>query len=108
MTGYTNPDSLVETDWIEQQGDSQDIAILEVDEDTTAYEKGHIPNAISIDWANDLHDVPRREFVSSEQLAKLLGEKGVSSDQRSCCTAETTTGSRPTRIGCSSIAASRT
>ena len=81
MTGYTNPDSLVETDWIEQQGDSQDIAILEVDEDTTAYEKGHIPNAISIDWANDLHDVPRREFVSSEQLAKLLGEKGVSSDQ---------------------------
>src|SRR5687767_8337349 len=80
MTGYTNPDSLVETDWIEQQGDSQDIAILEVDEDTTAYEKGHIPNAISIDWANDLHDVPRREFVSSEQLAKLLGEKGVSND----------------------------
>ena len=81
MTGYTNPDSLVETDWIEQQGDSRDIAILEVDEDTTAYEKGHIPNAISIDWANDLHDVPRREFVSSEQLAKLLGEKGVSNDQ---------------------------
>src|SRR5687767_13558522 len=81
MTGYTNPDSLVETDWIEQQGDSQDIAILEVDEDTTAYEKGHIPNAISIDWANDLHDLPRREFVSSEQLAKLLGEKGISADQ---------------------------
>src|SRR5687767_11129959 len=81
MTGYTNPDSLVETDWIEQQGDSQDIAILEVDEDTTAYEKGHIPNAISIDWANDLHDLPRREFVSSEQLAKLLGDKGVSADQ---------------------------
>jgi len=77
---YTNPDALVETDWLEQQGDSADIAILEVDEDTTAYQKGHIPNAISIDWANDLHDVPRREFVSSEQLAKLLGEKGVSSD----------------------------
>jgi thiosulfate/3-mercaptopyruvate sulfurtransferase len=81
MGDYTNADSLVATDWLEQQGDSADIAILEVDEDTTAYEKGHIPNAISIDWANDLHDVPRREFVSSEQLAKLLGEKGVSGDQ---------------------------
>ncbi|MEA2517517.1 MAG: thiosulfate/3-mercaptopyruvate sulfurtransferase [Actinomycetota bacterium] len=81
MADYTNPASLVETDWIEQQGDSQEVAILEVDEDTTAYEKGHIPNAISIDWANDLHDLPRREFVTSEQLAKLLGEKGVSSDQ---------------------------
>ena len=81
MADYTNPAALVETDWIEQQGDSQEVAILEVDEDTTAYEKGHIPNAISIDWANDLHDVPRREFVSTEQLAKLLGEKGVSNDQ---------------------------
>ena len=81
MADYANADSLVETDWIEQQGDSQDIAILEVDEDTTAYEKGHIPNAISIDWANDLHDVPRREFVDSERLAKLLGEKGVTADQ---------------------------
>ncbi|MCA1696453.1 MAG: sulfurtransferase [Actinobacteria bacterium] len=81
MADYTNPDSLVETDWIEQQGDSQEVAILEVDEDTTAYEKGHIPNAISIDWANDLHDLPRREFVTSDQLAKLLGEKGVSPDQ---------------------------
>jgi thiosulfate/3-mercaptopyruvate sulfurtransferase len=81
MTDYANADALVETDWLEQQGDSGAIAILEVDEDTTAYEKGHIPHAISIDWANDLHDVPRREFVSSEQLAKLLGNKGVSSDQ---------------------------
>lgn len=81
MADYANADALVETDWIEQQGDSQDIAILEVDEDTTAYEKGHIPTAISIDWANDLHDQPRREFVGSEQLAKLLGEKGISADQ---------------------------
>ena len=81
MSDYTNTAALVETDWLEQQGDSPDIAILEVDEDTTAYEKGHIPHAISIDWENDLHDLPRREFVTSEQLAKLLGEKGVSSDQ---------------------------
>ncbi|MEA2451719.1 MAG: thiosulfate/3-mercaptopyruvate sulfurtransferase [Actinomycetota bacterium] len=81
MTDYAHPDALVETDWLEQQGDSKDIAILEVDEDTTAYEKGHIPNAISIDWANDLHDVPRREFIDSERLAKLLGEKGVTNDQ---------------------------
>ena len=81
MADYANPRALVETDWIEQQGDSNEIAILEVDEDTTAYEKGHIPNAISIDWANDLHDQPRREFVSREQLAKLLGDKGVSADQ---------------------------
>jgi thiosulfate/3-mercaptopyruvate sulfurtransferase len=46
-----------------------------------AYEKGHIPNAVSIDWENELHDQPRREFISSERLAELLGSKGISSEQ---------------------------
>jgi thiosulfate/3-mercaptopyruvate sulfurtransferase len=80
MSEYANPDALVETDWLEQHLEDGDIAIVEVDEDTSAYEKGHIPNAISIDWASELHDVPRREFVSSEQLAELLGKKGISND----------------------------
>ncbi|MFN2389242.1 MAG: sulfurtransferase [Actinomycetota bacterium] len=80
MSDYTNPDALVETDWLEQHLDDPAVAVLEVDEDITAYEKGHIPGAIGIDWANDLHDPLRREFVSSEQLAELLGSKGVSSD----------------------------
>jgi len=78
---YANRDSLVETNWLEQNINDSGIAVLEVDEDTTAYEKGHIPNAISINWETELHDLPRREFVTSEQLAQLLGEKGVSTDQ---------------------------
>jgi thiosulfate/3-mercaptopyruvate sulfurtransferase len=78
---YVNPDVLVETDWLEQNADDAGLAIIEVDEDTSAYDKGHIPNSIGLNWVSDLHDVPRREFVSSEQLAKLLGEKGVSADQ---------------------------
>ena len=81
MSDYANNDSLVETDWVEEHLQDGTIAILEVDEDTTAYEKGHIPNAISINWESELHDLPRREFVTSEQLATLLGEKGIGSDQ---------------------------
>jgi thiosulfate/3-mercaptopyruvate sulfurtransferase len=81
MTNYANPDALVETDWLEQHAEDDDLAIVECDEDISAYEKGHILNAISIDWANELHDAPRREFISREQLAKLLGEKGISNDQ---------------------------
>jgi thiosulfate/3-mercaptopyruvate sulfurtransferase len=80
MGDYTNPDVLVETDWLEGRLDDSGIAVLEVDEDTEAYEKGHIPNAIALDWETELHDLPRREFISAEQLAKLLGSKGVSSD----------------------------
>jgi thiosulfate/3-mercaptopyruvate sulfurtransferase len=81
MAEYANKDALVDTDWLEQNLESSDVAIVEVDEDTAAYEKGHIPNAIAINWETELHDQPRREFVSSEQLAKLLGEKGISNDQ---------------------------
>jgi thiosulfate/3-mercaptopyruvate sulfurtransferase len=81
MSDYARPEVLVETDWLEQHAGDSDIAIVEVDEDTTAYEKGHIPNAIAINWLTELHDHPRREFVSAEGLARLLGAKGISSEQ---------------------------
>ena len=81
MTEYANPKALVDTDWVEAHLDDAGVAVVEVDEDITAYEKGHIPNALSIDWENELHDNPRREFISGERLAKLLGEKGISGDQ---------------------------
>jgi thiosulfate/3-mercaptopyruvate sulfurtransferase len=80
MADYANRDVLVETDWLEQNIDDSNLVVVEVDEDTTAYDKGHIKNAISIDWETELHDLPRREFVTSEQLAKLLGDKGISTD----------------------------
>ncbi|MGH2787654.1 MAG: sulfurtransferase [Actinomycetota bacterium] len=80
MAEYVNKDVLVETDALEQSLDDSSFAIIEVDEDTSAYDKGHIPGAIGLNWESDLHDVPRREFISSEGLAKLLGDKGVSSD----------------------------
>ncbi len=81
MGDYANPDVLVTTEWLESNLDDDGIAILEVDEDTTAYTKGHIPGAITINWETELHDLPRREFITSEQLAKLLGDKGIGNDQ---------------------------
>jgi thiosulfate/3-mercaptopyruvate sulfurtransferase len=80
MTEYAKSDALVETEWLEQHLDDRDVAIVEVDEDTTAYDKGHIPNAIAINWETELHALPRREFVSAEQLAGLLGSRGISHD----------------------------
>jgi thiosulfate/3-mercaptopyruvate sulfurtransferase len=81
MTEYAHPEVLVDTDWLEQHAADADVAVVEVDEDTTAYDKGHIPNAIAIHWSTELHEVPRREFVSSQGLADLLGRKGISADQ---------------------------
>jgi thiosulfate/3-mercaptopyruvate sulfurtransferase len=81
MAEYANPGSLVDTSWLEEHLNDKDLAVVEVDEDTSAYEKGHVPNAISINWETELHDLPRRDFISSEQLGKLLGQKGISNDQ---------------------------
>jgi thiosulfate/3-mercaptopyruvate sulfurtransferase len=80
MADYSKPDVLVETSWLEENLSDETLAVVEVDEDTSAYEKNHIPNAVSINWETELHDLPRRDFISAEQLADLLGKKGISSD----------------------------
>jgi thiosulfate/3-mercaptopyruvate sulfurtransferase len=80
MGDYARPEVLVDTDWLEQHSADKGVATVEVDEDTSAYDKGHIPNAIAINWETELHDLPRRDFVSRRQLADLLGGKGISSD----------------------------
>jgi thiosulfate/3-mercaptopyruvate sulfurtransferase len=72
---------LISTDRLAARLDDPTIAIVEVDEDTSAYDTGHIHGAVSLDWQKELHALPRRDFVAAEQLAALLGGKGISSDQ---------------------------
>jgi thiosulfate/3-mercaptopyruvate sulfurtransferase len=81
VTDYARPEALVATDWLAERLDDRQIAVVEVDEDTSAYDGSHIPGAVSINWTTELHDSPRREFVSREQLAELLGSKGISDDR---------------------------
>ena len=70
-------DVLVDADWVEAHLDDPNVVVVEVDEDTAAYEKNHIRNAIRIDWKKDLQDPVRRDFVSKEQFEALLSERGI-------------------------------
>jgi thiosulfate/3-mercaptopyruvate sulfurtransferase len=72
--------ALVSADWAEKNLETPGIVFIEVDEDTTAYDGGHIPGAIKLDWKKDLQDPVRRDFVNQEQLSALLSERGVSND----------------------------
>jgi len=72
--------SLVTAQWVEDNLDTDGIVLIEVDEDTTAYDKGHIRGAIKLDWTTDLQDQVRRDFVSRKQFEALLSERGVSND----------------------------
>ena len=72
--------ALVDVDWVEEHLDDSNVVLIEVDEDTSAYDKGHIRNAIKLDWTTDLQDQVRRDFVSKEQFEALLSERGVAND----------------------------
>ena len=72
--------ALVSADWVQEHLDDDKVVLVEVDEDTTAYDKGHIQGAIKLDWTTDLQDQVRRDFVSKEQFEALLSSKGVSND----------------------------
>lgn len=75
-------DVLVTTQWAEENLDTPGVVFAEVDEDTTAYDGGHIRGAVKFDWRKDLQDGVRRDFVSKEGFEKLLAEKGISNDDR--------------------------
>ena len=73
-------DVLVDADWVQARIDDPKTVIVEVDEDTSAYDKNHIKNAIRIDWKQDLQDPVRRDFVDQAGFEKLLSEKGIAND----------------------------
>src|SRR5205085_2732147 len=73
-------DVLVDADWVEAHLDDPHVVLVEVDEDTAAYDKNHIRTAVRIDWKKDLQDPVRRDFVSKEQFEALLSERGIGND----------------------------
>jgi thiosulfate/3-mercaptopyruvate sulfurtransferase len=73
-------DVLVTPDWAEQNLDTDGIVFVEVDEDTTAYDAGHIPGAVKINWKTELQDPVIRDFVDRGAFEKLLSDKGISND----------------------------
>jgi thiosulfate/3-mercaptopyruvate sulfurtransferase len=77
MADYANPDALVDTDWLDEHLDDPNVRVIEVDEDTTAYDKGHIRGAVSWNWSTDLHTEVGRDYLDRSELAQLLGEAGV-------------------------------
>ncbi|MEU4336852.1 sulfurtransferase [Micromonospora lupini] len=72
--------ALVSVEWAEKNLDAPGVVFVEVDEDTSAYETGHIAGAIKIDWKTDLQDQVRRDFVNKTQFEALLSERGISND----------------------------
>jgi thiosulfate/3-mercaptopyruvate sulfurtransferase len=75
-------DVLVTAAWAEENLGTAGVVFVEVDEDTSAYEGGHIPGAVKIDWKTELQDSVRRDFVDRAGFEKLLSAKGIANSDR--------------------------
>ena len=75
---YAKGEALVSTSWVDEHKGSKGVIIIECDEDILLYSTGHVPGAIKLDWHTELNDAVIRDYLSSEDMAKLLSDKGVS------------------------------
>jgi thiosulfate/3-mercaptopyruvate sulfurtransferase len=80
MGDYKHPEVLVSTDWVVEHASDPKVRLVEVDVDTTSYEKGHIQNAIAWNWTSQLQDNVRRDLLAKAQMEELLSQSGIGRD----------------------------
>ncbi|MCZ2848224.1 sulfurtransferase [Modestobacter sp. VKM Ac-2978] len=73
-------DVLVTADWAQEHLGHPGLVFVEVDEDTSAYDGGHLEGAVKLDWKTDLQDPLRRDFVGREAFEALLSSRGIGND----------------------------
>jgi thiosulfate/3-mercaptopyruvate sulfurtransferase len=72
--------ALVDVTWAEAHLDDGQVVFVEVDEDVSAYDKGHIRGAVRLDWKSELQDPVVRDFVDRAAFEALMSSKGIGSD----------------------------
>jgi len=78
---YTHPEVLVSTEWVDaHRGDTDNIRIVESDEDVLLYNTGHIPEAVKIDWINHLQHQVVRDYIDKDAFEQLCARNGISND----------------------------
>jgi thiosulfate/3-mercaptopyruvate sulfurtransferase len=74
---YANPDILISTAEVAERLGNDDLHVIEVDEDTAAYERGHIPGALALHWRDELQSHDSRDVVAQEGFEALMGARGI-------------------------------
>lgn len=79
--GYVHADVLVTTQWVaDNLNNTNNLRLVESNEDVLLYRTGHIQNAVHIDWVADLNDAIRRDYLDEEAFAALLSRNGITND----------------------------
>ena len=56
MSQYARPDVVASTDWVAEHRGYRFVRLVEVNVDTSLYDRGHIPGAIGWNWKSQLAD----------------------------------------------------
>jgi thiosulfate/3-mercaptopyruvate sulfurtransferase len=75
--GYSRPEVLVSTDWVAEHLDDPSVRLIESNEDPLVYPSGHVPGAVEIDWARDLNDPLRRDYLDRAGFEGLMRRHGI-------------------------------
>jgi thiosulfate/3-mercaptopyruvate sulfurtransferase len=78
--GYAKPEFLVSTGWVADHLNDKNIRVVESNEDPLLYKSGHVPGAVEIDWAADLNDPMRRDYLDQKGFEALMSRKGITND----------------------------
>ncbi len=76
----TRDQVLVTTDWVKEHLKDPTVKLIEVNVDIQAYDAGHIPGAVGLNWQTQLQDQTARDIISKQDFEALMSESGVSND----------------------------
>src|SRR5438128_8561266 len=80
MSDYVDPQVLVSTGWVAEHLNDPKVKLVEVDVDTTSYDKGHLKNAVGWNWQTQLCDRVRRDIIDPRSFAELCRNEGIKPD----------------------------
>ncbi len=78
MAEYARGEVLVDTQWVADHLKDPKVRVIEVSVDQSAFDQGHIPGAVALNWFHDLEERPHRDIASKATIERLLGNAGVS------------------------------
>jgi thiosulfate/3-mercaptopyruvate sulfurtransferase len=80
---YANPDALVDTAWVQQHLNDEQVRLIDVSSSADVFAEGHLPGAQYINIFDDLtnaDDPVRGQILSADALSTLLSDLGVSNE----------------------------
>ena len=80
LAQYAHPEVLVDTQWLAEHLEDEQVRIVEVDMNPEAHQEAHIPGAVFWNIFTDLLRPDLGQNMDGEAIAQLLSRSGISPD----------------------------